>query len=408
MPTFTDGMTGTPGDLLSARAGWAVTNGGVDTGRIHTSGEGVTHTIGTGTTLTVFQPTSQPSGNDQYAKALLPSGSGAPLTLGVRYNGGDGYFCRRNTGGTRGILNLFRRTGTTLTSLGTFAATLNVDVTLIELRATGSLIEVYEGGVAVISVTDTTYPSGGVCTASRGGTSGSAMHFDNWESGDVGGGSGITATSAFTFGNMTSAAASVLAIKGLSAPTLQGMTVSAAGLLPVVAAASLALQGMTAASAATLALSGASAITFAGMTSQGDSDLEIAATIAVTFGDMTSSGEGALALTGESSVTFGDMEVSSNTLGFALAESAISFQGQTVNATITRSLDGESIVAFQGMTVEADSQLDRLGSALIQFDDMTVVSINVTQVTLAAPEYTYDATPESYTAWSTPFSRRMT
>jgi hypothetical protein len=187
--TFTDNLDGTTGTNLSARTGWSRPTGADNA--VLKGGSGYALTSGTtAASGTWHAPTSQPSGNNQYAEALLTASSTAAFPLGVRCDTtaalGQGYLARRNS--TTTVQLFVRNSSGTLTQLGsTYTDTqVNLDASKIRLEASGTSITVKLGGVTVIGpVTDSSIASGSVAMLSRGGSGAGTSTVDDWGSGDL-------------------------------------------------------------------------------------------------------------------------------------------------------------------------------------------------------------------------------
>lgn len=186
MAVFTDGFVGTPGALISARVGWTTATG-ADANQIAPSGDGVSVTTGTGSTVTRQLPSSQPSSADQYAQAMLLASDNGPFLLGVRINSsGEGYYVRRGAGGTNGILQLYRRSGTAFTLLGSFTSTSDSVAFPTRLQAVGNQISVVSNVITLIGpITDSNFPTGSVGFLTRGGSVAATSRLDDWQSGEV-------------------------------------------------------------------------------------------------------------------------------------------------------------------------------------------------------------------------------
>jgi hypothetical protein len=190
--SFSDNLDGVAGALLTQRAGWQYGISGVDSDAILADGGSGFRGSTTASATQVIQPTSQPTGADQFAEALLPTTSIGPYPLGVRINYGTqvgGYFVRLSSTSATG-LQLVRRstsalTSSAMTTLGTGSGA-NTS-TPCRLVAKGNQVWVEQGGVVLIGpVTDTNFSAGKVGIFMRGpGVAGAGAHFDNWISGDV-------------------------------------------------------------------------------------------------------------------------------------------------------------------------------------------------------------------------------
>ena len=203
MATFTDNLDGTSGDLLSARSGWSRPTG-ADNAAIVSTGSGVALTTGsTAANGTWHVPTSQPSGNDQYAEALIGTAVNA-FPLGVRCDTssatGGGYLARCTTANN---IELYRRSASgVLLSLGSYAVPTPSDLTTnkVRLEVVGNDLSVYFKGSAVLGpIARTDFASGSVAMLSRGGTASTTVYTaDDWGSGDIGAGSQTLTPSLFT------------------------------------------------------------------------------------------------------------------------------------------------------------------------------------------------------------------
>lgn len=293
MPTFTDALTGTPGALLSARTGWSRPTGS-DSIPISSGGTGVDATNGTtAANGTWHVPTSQPSGNDEYASGILNNVAGSGVfPLGVRCNTasalGQGYLLRRTTN----TLELFRRNNSgTLTSMGTFLSTAGNLANPVTLKAVGTSISVELLGSTVIGpVTDTNIASGSVAFLSRGGSAVAGPIVSAWDSGDVS--TGITGTLSATLGALTAASVGALAIRASGANTLGAMAAAGAGKLAIAGTSSSTLGELTASAAGSLAIAGAASATLGAVTSSATGALAITGAVSATLGAVTLSATG--------------------------------------------------------------------------------------------------------------------
>lgn len=267
MTTFTDSLNGTAGDLLSARSGWSRPVG-ADNAAIITGGSGVALTTGATTGSSTWHvPTSQPSGNDQYAEALIGTFLNA-FPLGVRCDPstatGGGYLARVNTSN---IIELFRRSASgVLLSLATYTVPTPSDLLTnkVRLEVVGTTLNVYFMGAAVIGpITRTDFASGSVAMLSRGGTASTTVYtVDDWGSGDVGA-AAITGSAAGTI-DFTGSAAATAKITGTAAGTI-GFAGTSTGTVRVQGSATGAIAFAGAATAAVgLAGAASTTITFTG------------------------------------------------------------------------------------------------------------------------------------------------
>jgi len=191
MPTFSDNLDGSVGDLLRNRSGWSRPVGADEAQIITGFTGGFAITIGTTVASSTWHvPTSQPSSADQYVTGLLDTvGNATAFPLGIRCdvsnNLGSAYLCRH---GTTGQLQLFRRTATgSQASIGTATVTAaDLATNPVTLKAVGNQISVEFMGATVIGpLTDTTATSGSVAALSRGGSLSARSLLNSWESGDV-------------------------------------------------------------------------------------------------------------------------------------------------------------------------------------------------------------------------------
>lgn len=305
MPTFTDNLDGTAGDLLSSRSGWSRPVGS-DDAKVVSSGSGIAlaPNAGAASTGTWHAPSSQPSGNDEYVEAYIGAVANA-FPLGVRCDTsvatGGGYLARCTASN---VIELFRRSSSgVLLNIGSYTVPTPSDLTTnkVKLEVVGTTLNVYFKGSAVIGpVTRTDFSSGSVAMLSRGGTASTTVYtIDDIGWGDTGA-AGVTGDASVSV-SFDVAGAGAAIIAGTSATSID-FTASAAGAVANTGAASGTVDFSVAADgtvATAGAITGTAALTVP-FTTTSIGAVKVAGTAAGTV-DFTASGAGTVASAGSAS-----------------------------------------------------------------------------------------------------------
>lgn len=172
----------------------------------------------------------------------------AQTTIAATAAASQGVACRTNANLSTGYL--WRNNGTSwdLFTLGTFtllatytAAAAPGDV--MKVQAVGSTIKGYVNGVERASVTDTTYATGKSSGIRAESTS--ALRFDDFSSGDVGGGSTVNGTISQAYGGLGGGITAIREVPASVAQAYAGLSGGVSGTREAIGGVSQALGGLS-------------------------------------------------------------------------------------------------------------------------------------------------------------------
>lgn len=223
------------------------------------------------------------------ATAMASNDNFAQVTIAATTAASQGVACRTNINLSTGYL--WRNNGTSwdLFTLGTFtllatyaAAAAPGDVA--KVQAVGSTIKAFVNGVERASVTDTTYATGtGVGLRAD---SVSALRFDDFSAGDVGGASTVNGTIDQAYGGLGGGVTATREVAGAVGQAYGGLGGGASGTREAIGAAAQAYGGLSGGVSALREVPAAAAQSFAGLGGGAAGVRETAGTIAFGGGPL--------------------------------------------------------------------------------------------------------------------------